>query len=104
VLPGHRGGAFEDLGGGQVAAKFQLGQRFGQDQSVVVRGGVADKPGTLVPDLLLTLRPGPESPTVGIGAGTAQLMLGLAAVKRILDAAPQHRRVDVGPLGRDGSP
>ena len=45
VLPDHRGGALEDLGGGQFAAVLQLCQRLGQDQGVVVAGplsGFAD--------------------------------------------------------------
>jgi hypothetical protein len=95
VLPGHRGDALEDLGGGQVAAKLQFGQRFGQDQGVVVDHRVADQAGALVPDLLFMLGPDPEPAAVRVGDGTAQLVVGLAAVERLLDVAPQHRRVDV---------
>jgi len=94
VLPGYRGDTLEDLRGGEVATKLQLGQCLGQDQGVVVDDGVADQSGTLVPDLLFMLGAGPESTTVGISDGAAQLMVGLAAVERLLDVAPQHRRID----------
>ena len=60
---------------------------------------LADEAGALVPDLLLMLGSDPEPAAVGVGDRAAQLMVGLAAVERLLDVAPQHRASRCSPAG-----
>ena len=55
---------------------------------------LTNKPGTIVPDLLLRFGFYPEFAGIDIGNGSSHAMIRLAAIKRLLDALPEYRVID----------
>lgn len=62
-----------------------------EDRSVVANNAVGDQAAAFAPDLLIIFGLEAQLAEIGIGDGSAELMVALAAVERLLDVASQWR-------------
>jgi hypothetical protein len=91
VLPGDRRGPANPVCPPFVATAMGMIQKTGQDGGVVEDNAVGNQAAALAPNLLFVFGFKTQLPEIGIGNGSAKLMIAFTTIERLLDIAPQRR-------------